>query len=119
MNLYIDNKIDPQCKVNAEVVFTTIKHHWLELIKKAFAKEKIVDIPSTIFIISDNEVRNLIKHIFETSEGYAGTLKIPRKPNITAFSKDTFNNLALYDKDINGDNIISIFANFVKLYKSQ
>jgi hypothetical protein len=116
VNLFLDEKNDPASKKKIGKVFDHIKDYYLDLVKTAFQQEKVIDIPTKIFIISDNEVRSLIKNIFESSDGYAGTLKMSRKPDIISFNRETFSNLCLYAPGVQADNIISIFSNFVKMY---
>lgn len=116
VNLFLDEKNDPASKKKIGKVFEHIKDYYLDLVKTAFQQEKVIDIPTKIFIISDNEVRSLIKNIFESSDGYAGTLKMSRKPDIISFNRETFSNLCLYAPGVQADNIISIFSNFVKMY---
>jgi hypothetical protein len=118
LNIFIDQKNETKTKKKVERIFEEIKDHYLEAVKKSFIQEKIIDIPSTIFIVADNEVRNLIKNVFESRDGYAGTLKISRKPDIISFNRDTFSNLCLYAPGVYPDNLISIFSNFVKMYSN-
>lgn len=118
LNIFIDQKNEPLIKRKISNVFEDIKDHYLKLIKESFTQEKVVDIPATIFIIADQEVRSLVKNIFESHDGYAGTLKMSRKPDVISFNKGTFSNLCLYAPGINTDNIISIFSNFVKMYSN-
>lgn len=116
LNLFLDKKNEPRSRAKIEKVFEHIKDYYLELVKNSFQEEKIIDIPTKIFIISDEEVRNLIRNIFESVDGYAGTLKMSKKPDIISFNKETFANLCLYSPGVRADNIISIFSNFVKMY---
>jgi len=116
LNIFLNNKNEPKINKKISNVFEDIKDYYLQLVKETFTQEKIVDIPSTIFIIADQEVRGLVKNVFESHDGYAGTLKISRKPDIISFNKETFSNLCLYSPGIHADNLISIFSNFVKMY---
>jgi hypothetical protein len=118
INVFLDNKNEPKSKKRAKEMFENIKDHYLELIKSSFSREKVLNIPTKIFIIADEEVRNLFINIFESSDGYGGTLKMSKKPNIISFNKDTFKNLCSYSTGVNADNTISIFSNFVKMYSN-
>jgi hypothetical protein len=115
LNIFIDQKNEIKTNKKIGGIFENIKDHYLKTIKESFTQEKIVDIPSTIFIISDHEVKDLMKNIFESHDGYAGTLKISKKPNIISFNRETFSKLSLYAPGVHPDNLISIFSNFVKI----
>lgn len=116
LNVFLDDKNEPTSKKKIAKVFEHIKDYYLDLVKTSFNQQKVVDIPTKIFIISDSEVRNLVKHIFESSDGYAGTLKMSRKPDVISFNRETFSSLCEYRSGVHADNIISIFSNFVKMY---
>lgn len=116
LNVFLDDTNEPTSKKKIAKVFEHIKDYYLDLVKTSFNQQKVVDIPTKIFIISDSEVRNLVKHIFESSDGYAGTLKMSRKPDVISFNRETFSSLCEYRPGVHADNIISIFSNFVKMY---
>jgi hypothetical protein len=118
LNIFLEQKNEPKIKKKIENIFEDIKDHYLQSIKKSFSEEKVIDIPPKIFVVADNEVRNLVKNVFESHDGYAGTLKMSRRPDIVSFNKDTFSNLCLYAPGVNTDNLISIFSNFVKMYSN-
>jgi len=116
LNIFLDQKNEPKINKKISNVFEHIKDHYLVLVKESFTQEKIINIPSKIFVVADNEVRKLVKNVFESHDGYAGTLKMSRKPDVISFNKDTFSDLCLYSPGVRADNIISIFSNFVKMY---
>lgn len=118
LNIFLEQINEPKIKKKIENVFEDIKDYYLESIKRTFSEEKIIDIPPKIFVVADNEVRNLVKNVFESHEGYAGALKMSRRPDIISFNKSTFSDLCLYNPGINADNLISIFSNFVKIYSN-
>jgi hypothetical protein len=118
LNIFLEQKNEPKIKKKIENVFEDIKDYYLQEIKKSFLQEKIIDIPPKIFVVADNEVRNLVKNVFESHDGYAGALKMSRRPDVISFNRDTFSNLCLYAPGVNTDNIISIFSNFVKMYSN-
>lgn len=118
LNIFLEQRNEPKTKKKIENVFEDIKDHYLQSIKKSFTEEKVIDIPPKIFVVADNEVRNLVKNVFESHDGYAGALKMARRPDVISFNKDTFSNLCLYAPGIHTDNLISIFSNFVKMYSN-
>jgi hypothetical protein len=118
INIFLDDKNEPKAKKKAKEMFENIKDHYLNLIETSFNREKILNIPTKIFISADEEVRNLFANIFESSDGYGGTLKMSKKPHIISFNKETFKSLCHYDLGVHADNTISIFSNFVKMYSN-
>ncbi len=118
LNIFLEQKNEPKTKKKIENIFEDIKDHYLNSIKKSFTEEKVIDIPPKIFVVADNEVRNLVKNVFESHDGYAGALKMSRRPDVVSFNRDTFSNLCLYAPGVHTDNLISIFSNFVKMYSN-
>jgi len=118
INVFIENKSDVKTKKKSKEVFEKIRDNYLELVKESFDKEKILNIPTKVFIVSEDNFRNLFVNIFEDSECYGGALKMSKKPDIISFNKETFSHLCFYESGVCTDNIISIFSNFVKMYSN-
>jgi len=119
LNLFADKKhVEQNKQKRVYNLIEKVSDEFFPHIKNILEKNNITNLPNKIFLITDEESRVLMKNLFENHDVYYDILKLPRKPDIISFNKRSFDNFCNYEIGVKNDNIISIFANFVKMYDS-
>ncbi len=117
-NILLDDN-DEKTKIKNQHLLKDIKADWIEAIHKAVAAEKIQLIPHHIFISGDEEIKEIVTHLLNDVEVYAGALKIGRKPDIQFVASNSMKGFCDYGSGVTKiDHQLAIEAVFVELYRT-